>query len=136
MRAAILLSALLVGGCTLIDQRSFETPGSTPAPASLAVPAASRPLAISDAAAGWPARLAATARDAAIRDPALRFDLLAPVPLGGTAAGRGAARARGEVLLQQAATALEAAGIDAARIRLGLRGDPGTPGPLVELYAR
>ncbi|MDE2334811.1 MAG: hypothetical protein KGK10_09780 [Rhodospirillales bacterium] len=136
MRAAWLLSAFLLAGCALIDQRTFEARRSVPASAALTAGAASRPLAISDGSAGWPARLAAVARDASIRDPAVRFDLLARVPLGGTQAARAAARARQEGQLQQAATALEAVGIDASRIRLGLRGDPGNPGALIELYAR
>ena len=59
-----------------------------------------------------------------------------PVLLAGTEAARAAFRARQEQNLEQAATALEATGIDASRIRLGLRGDPGSPAARVELYAR
>ena len=136
MRAAMLLAAFLLAGCTLVDQRTFETHRSAPAPAALAARAASHPLAISDGAPGWPARLAVTAHDAELRDPALRFDLIAPVPLVGTEAARATFRARQEQNLEQAATALEATGIDASRIRLGLRGDPGSPAARVELYAR
>lgn len=136
MRAAMVLAAFLLAGCTLVDQRSFEAHRSTPAPGSLAAPAATRPIAISDGADGWPARLAGTARDAATRDPGQHFDLVAPVPLEGTEASRAAFRARQEANLEQAATALAAAGIDPSHIRLGLRGDPGAPAPEVELYAR
>jgi hypothetical protein len=136
MRAAMVLAAGLLAGCTLIDQRTFETHQSTPAQASLAAPAAARPIAISDGADGWPARLAGTARDAATRNPGLRFDLVAPVPLAGTEAARTAFRTRQQGNLEQAATALAAAGIDPARIRIGYRGDPGSPAPEVELYAR
>lgn len=136
MRALILLAAFLLAGCTLVDQRSFETHRSAPAQVALAAPAARHPLAISDGASGWPARLAGTARDAATRNPAQRFDLVAPVPLAGSAAARAAFRARQRRHLEQAATALARAGIDPSRIRLGLRGDPGRPAPLVELYAR
>ncbi len=134
--ALILLAACLLGGCTLVDQRTFEIHRSAPAEAALSAPAARHPLAISDGASGWPARLAATARDAATRDPALRFDLVAPVSLVGSETTRAAFRARQLRRLQQAATALAAAGIDPGRIRLGLRGDPGGSAPVVELYAR
>jgi hypothetical protein len=136
MRASLLLAAGLLAGCTLVDQRTFETHRSTPAPASLAVSAAAHPLAISDGAEGWPTRLAASARDAATRDPERRFDLVAPVPLGGTEADRATFRARQDGNLRLAATALAAAGIDPSRIRMGYRGDPGTPAAQVELYAR
>jgi hypothetical protein len=136
MRAAMLLAAGLLAGCTLIDQRTFETHRSTPAQASLAARVATRPIAISDGAPGWPARLAATARDAATRDPGRHFDLVAPVPLTGTEAARAAFRARQQANLEQAATALAAAGIDPVRIRIGYRGDPGSPAPQVELFAR
>ena len=136
MRALVLLAAFLLTGCTLVDQRSFETHRSVPAPVALTAPAARHPLAISDGAPGWPARLAGTARDAATRDPAQRFDLVAPVPLAGSEASRAAFRARQRRHLAQAATALAKAGIDPNRIRLALRGDPGRPAPLVELYLR
>ncbi len=136
MRVAMLLAAGLLAGCTLVDQRTFETHRSAPAAAALVARAASHPLAISDGAPGWPARLAASAHDAELRAPTSRFDLVAPVPLAGAEATRAAFRVRQEQNLEQAATALEAAGIDAARIRLGLRGDPGSPAPRVELYAR
>lgn len=136
MRVVMLLAAGVLAGCTLVDQRTFESHRSAPAPAALVARAASRPLAISDGAPGWPARLAASAHDAELRAPTLRFDLVAPVPFAGTAAARAAFRARQEQNLEQAAIALEAAGIDAGRIRLGLRGDPGSPAARIELYAR
>jgi hypothetical protein len=136
MRACLLLAAGLLAGCTLVDQRTFETHRSTPAPASLSAPVAARPIAISDGAEGWPARLGTAARDAATRDPDRRFDLVAPVPLAGTEATRADFRARQDDNLRLAATALAAAGIDPSHIRMGYRGDPGAPAGQVELYAR
>ena len=139
MRWCRLLVLVLLAGCTLIDQRSFETRRSAPdAAADTAAPVApaAPPLAIADGAPGWPERLAAIARDAATRDPSCRFDLVAPVPLAGDAAQRAAFRARQAANLQQAAAALAAAGIAPGHIRLALRGDPGQPAPWVELQRR
>lgn len=136
MRVAALLAVGLLAGCALVDRRTFEGPRSQPAAAALAARPAQPPLAISDGAPGWPQRLAAIARDAATRNPQARFDLMAPVPLAQDETAQAAFRAKDEGNLQQAATALAAAGIDPGRIRLGLVGDSGAPAPVVRLYAR
>jgi hypothetical protein len=157
--------ALLLGGCTLVDQRTFQPRAAKPGAAELAAvrpdetplltvrlgapllgepggpsygQALDRAINLSEDRAGIdlgsPAAEAVRAGQA--RNPDAVFDVLALVPTRAAPAeqDRRVTQAGADALT--VANSLAAAGVPPARLRLGLRGDPGNPPREVRVYAR
>jgi hypothetical protein len=164
-RLAAASLALLLGGCTLVDQRTFQPRPAQPGAAELAaarpddtplltvrlgIPLLGEPtgpsfgqtldraITLSEDRAGLdlgsPAADAVRAGQA--RNPDAVFDVLALVPTRAPPAEQDRRVAQASVDALTVANALAAAGVPPARLRLGLRGDPGTPPREVRVYAR
>lgn len=157
--------AVLLGGCTLVDQRTFQPRAAQPGAAEIAVAplpevplltvrlgaprlgetagpsfgqALDRAINLSEDRAGIdlgsPAAQAVQAGQA--RNPQAVFDVLALVPTRAAPAEQDRRVAQASADALTVAGALAAAGVPPARLRLGLRGDPGTPPREVRVYAR
>jgi hypothetical protein len=142
---ALLLAVILLGGCRLIDQRTFQRAGAAPTPAelqrsaTLAAARAARPLiriAPGQLDHDWRPDLLTAVRDALLRDPNAAFDIITPIP---TARGPDAQRAavlQGSADARAVADVIQADGVDAQRLHIGARGDAGTPGRVVMVFLR
>ncbi len=126
---------LALAGCKLIDQRTFA-----PAPdASTTAPDKREPLITVQPGTALPTYanvLASAVRQAEARDPAVQFDVIALVPRQGGLAEQVRAADSGRAGSVEVARALMAAGVDAGRIHLGARPDPGARTPQVRVYLR
>jgi hypothetical protein len=141
MRPALAALALLplLAACTLVDQRTFEPAAAAPGAEELArataqaAPVASIRL---DQAADWRPALAETARAAAQRRPEAGFDIHALVPTQAPPAEQDRRVAQAIQDARAVAEAMAAAGLPPDRLRLGLRGDPGSPAREVRVFQR
>ncbi len=141
------LPALLAAlpGCRLVDQRTFERAGLTPARPQLAASDfASRaqplpPLAVVRFGANdddWRGPLVAAARAAQARRADVQFDVVSPIPLAAPPAVQDEAARTGAGDAATVALALQADGVAPEAIHLGQRGDRGNPPRQVEVYVR
>lgn len=129
----LLALALPLAGCHLIDQTDFDPkPPPVAAPPPIPDPETRAALVTIDYATATPdyrAALAAAIQAAESRRPNLLYDVVAVV---GTAAEAPAARVRAA----EAMTVIEAQGVVASRIQLGLAIEPGRKVPRVRVYLR
>jgi hypothetical protein len=129
--AALLL--LAPAGCHLLDQTDFEPKlRAKPPPPPVPNPETRAALVTIDYAEAEPdyrAALATAIQAAETKRPGTLYDVVAVV---GDAAGAAAGRARAAEIM----TAIEADGIIAPRIQLGLALDPGRKIPQVRVYLR
>ncbi len=163
--APLALAALLLGGCTLVDQRTFQRraqqPGEGEASRVMAaetplltirmgVPPLGEPTGASIGAAmdrainigqdqggvDFGPPVAEAVRAAQARKPDVVFDIFAVVPTEATPAEQDRRVAQGSADAGRVANAFLAAGVPATRLRLGLRGDPGQPPREVLVFVR
>jgi predicted hotdog family 3-hydroxylacyl-ACP dehydratase len=127
------LAMLLLTGCHLIDQTDFAPKQAVkPRPPPIADPDTRPALVTIEYAKANPdyaAALDGAIKAAETRRPGLLYDVVAVVA---NAADAPTARTRAADVM----TGIEAAGVIPARIRLGLRLDPGRKIPQVRVYLR
>ena len=124
-RALIAALAVLVTGCTLVDQRTFRSAGAQAGADELArasLPAL--PLIvvrfdapIDQAAITQAVELAQARREAAV------FDVIAPIPASASREAQAAAMAQGRADAERVASALAEAGAPRGRIEIGARAE-------------
>jgi hypothetical protein len=127
----LLFVFLVLSGCTLIDQRSFQI--STPKPETTVAALPPLPLVVirfDQPDLNFRTALAEAVQAAQFRKPDVAFDVITPVPLGGAPTDQGRADA------QLVANALAAEGVLPDRVHVGLRGDPGNPAREIRVYVR
>ncbi len=134
-----LLAALLgLGGCKLIDQRTFERTPQAPSPAALNTPALPPlPLARLQPAnpdSDWRARVDGIVQQVLARNPDAQFDLLTPIPTSASRKIQDGYQRAGTEDAQAVATAMQEDRVDAAHITIGFQGDPGTPTREVRVF--
>ena len=132
--ALVLMLAMVAGGCTLVDQRSFRPAGLAPErpPAGDGLPL----VAVRMDGGPFRAELAEAVQAAQQRRPDAAFDVLALVPSTAAPAEQDRRVAEAVRDARIVAEAMGAAGVPAERIRLGLRGDPGAPAREVRVLLR
>lgn len=147
--AAGSLAAAPLGGCRLIDQRSFESGGAAPSSAALArsadlaaglgMASSARPLARvypDDPGHDWKPDVLAAVRDALVRDPDASFDVVTPIPTARSPERQREAVAIGAADAAAVAGVIEADGVAADHISLAARGDDGDPPREVMVFLR
>ena len=139
--AALLVPLLVaVAGCTLVDQRTFQRAAPGPAAAEIArAKAPALPLVsirLDQPGADYRPALAEAVQAAQQRKPDVTFDVLAMVPSQATAGEQDRRAGEAAQDAREVAAAMVAVGIPQDRMRLGLRGDPGTPPREVRIYVR
>ncbi len=150
MRVATLPLALMcvaLGGCKLIDQRSFEPRATAPSSGQVArssqvaatrlVPAL--PLVSvfpGDLEHDWRPDVAAAVRAALVRRPDAAFDIVTPIPTARGPDAQRAAMLTGSADAAAVAAVMQAEGIPAERLHLGARGDAGNPRRDVLVFVR
>lgn len=143
LRAALpaaLLAAFALGGCRLVDQRTFQSDAAGPRGAQLAraslppLPLAVIGFTVPDL--DWRPAVRAAVQAAESRKPGVAFDVVAPIPTGVGQDAQDAAVAVAQADAQLVARELQSDGVPPERITLRLQGDPGAPGREVRLYAR
>ena len=140
-RRAALLLALILPGCTLIDQRTFERDGAGPDAAAITRSAASPKLPLvtirfDDPDADFRPALADAIDAAQSAKPSVEFDVVAPIPTKATQAVQDRFAAQGKTDTATVAEAFGYAGILLDRVHVGLRGDPGDPPREVLVFVR
>ena len=138
---AVLLSMTLLGGCTLIDQRTFNPmAGAKPAPPLPPPgPAPAPPLVTIDF--GRPNPDYTTALQQAVdqarsRKPDVQFDVVTVVPNTGTPENQVAAATALTADAREVARRIEANGVDDDHIHLLARAQIGVPTRRIEIYVR
>ena len=138
MRHALVAATLiLLAGCTLVDQRSFQPTAAVPGAVEIArarTPAL--PLVTIRMDQEYRAALAEAVQAAQQRKPDVTFDIQALVPLQAPPAEQDRRIAEASQDAQAVATAIGAAGISSDRLHLGLLGDAGSPAREVRVYVR
>jgi len=140
-RAGSALAVLaLLGGCKLIDQRTFERAPTGPAAAQLARPDLP-PLPLltinpSKPDADWRTALADAVLAAGARKPDVSFEVVTPIPTSAKQPVQDDYARNGQADAQVVATALQSDGVLPERISLRFQGDPGAPAREVRLYVR
>ncbi len=138
--ARALLAASCLGGCKLVDQRTFEAKGATPSAAQLAqpslpaLPALTVSFAVPDA--DWRPSVRQAVLGAEAHNPDARFDVMVPFPTTGTPQVQQRYLSDGQRNGELVAREMQADGVPPERISLGFRGDPGAPAPDVRIYVR
>jgi hypothetical protein len=140
LRPILLAAMLALGGCRLIDQRTFERTPETPNAAALAHPVlpplpAAR-LRPADPSADWRTVLDDAVLRATAHNPDARFELLTPVPTSASRDEQDRFAREGAQDAQTVAAALQEDRVDPSRITIGYVGDPGHPVREVRLYIR
>jgi hypothetical protein len=131
---------VLLCGCTLVDQRTFQ--GKARAPDADGVARASLPplpfvtIRMDDPDADFRPELAEAVEAAQAKKPDVEFDVLAPYPTSATAAVQEQFTRNGQADTQTIATALGYDGVSLDRVHIGFRGDAGTPPREVRIYVR
>ncbi len=138
IRALIVALAALVGGCTLVDQRSFrsaEAQAGADEMARAVLPAL--PLIvvrfdapIDQAAIAQAVELAQARRAGAV------FEVIVPIAAGAARAVQEAALAQGRADAELVASALAGAGAPRGRIEIGARADGGVSVREIRVYVR
>ncbi len=143
--AALLLTTLLLLGCRLVDQRTFERAGLYPGAAQLhradfALRALPPPplvtIRFGAANTGWQEALIAASRDARARKADVTFDIVTPIPVKASLDIQDQAQKSGAKDAAAVAAVLQGDGVSADQIRIGSRGDPGQPPREIEVYVR
>ena len=139
MLALLAVAPLALGGCRLIDQRTFERAPVAPTPAALGQTALPPlPLARLQPASDptWRTQLDGILLGVMAHDPQAHFDLLTPFPSTATRAVQDRFERDGTADAQTVATALQEDRVDISHITIGLQGDAGKPAREVRLYVR
>ena len=127
---------LLLGGCTLVDQRTFRR---TSAPDTAAVrPLPALPLIVirfDHPDDDYGPALATAVQDAQVRNPTASFDVLTPIPTKAPPEEQRKYIEQGSEDATVVGRNLQEIGGDADRVRLGFRGDDGSPPREVRVYA-
>lgn len=129
---------LALGGCRLIDQRTFERAPQGPTPAALARPVLP-PLPLVRLQPSndpdWRTQLDTAVQAVLARNPDAHFDLLTPIPVKAKRDVQDGFAHAGTFDAQMVAKALEDDRIDPTHITIGFQGDAGSPTREVRLYA-
>ena len=137
---ALLAALLALGGCKMIDQRTFQRTPAAPSPAalsrSLLAPLPIARLQPASPESGWRAQLDAAVREALARNPDTHFDVMTPIPTAASRTIQDGYERAGTLDAQTVAAALQQDGVDAAHITIGFQGDGGKPAREVRLYTR
>ncbi len=138
LRISAALCAVLLAGCTLVDQRSFNPQAGLPAkPPQPPGPAAIVPLVTIDLAKANPdyaASLRQAVADAVRRKPNVQFDIVSVVPATGTPAQQVAAATGITGDARAIARAINADGVDDGNIHLSARSDSGVTARQVQVF--
>lgn len=141
MRIPVAVVALgLLAGCTLVDQRTFQT--AAPAPGASEIERARAPslplvsIRMDQRDLDYRPALAEAVQAAQQRKADATFDVLAMVPMQATAGEQDRRVAVAAEDARAVATAMGAAGVASDRLHLGLRGDAGVPAREVRVYVR
>jgi hypothetical protein len=140
LRVAIVAALLLLAGCKLVDQRTFEPTPTAPTAASLKRPDLPRlPLltisfAIPDA--DWQPSVHEAVHTAEDHKPGVRFAVVTPVPTSASREVQDTFTKQGRDDATMVAEEIEASGVPPERITIGLRGDSGSPARQVQIYAQ
>jgi len=133
-------AALALGGCRLIDQRTFERTPTAPTAAQLARPdLPGKPVATVDFAdpnADWRPAVHEAVRAAEAHTPNVRIILVTPVPTAQPRQKQDQFVRQGQQDAAMVAQEVQAAGVPPERITLMLRGDAGSPRRQVAIFAR
>ena len=137
----MLLCVALLGGCTLIDQRTFERAGAGPDAVDVArakglpaLPLVTVRFDNPDADINPVIVQAVEAAQAIKRD--VDFDVVAPIPTKATQAVQDAFARQGAIDTARVANAFGYAGVLLDHVHIGYRGDPGNPPREVLVYVR
>jgi hypothetical protein len=142
MRQVLAVAVLLLGGCTLVDQRTFQSAAAAAVPGAAEIARARAPvlplvsIRMDQPDFDYRPALAEAVQAAQQRKPDVTFDVVALVP---TQVAPAEQDRRVVVAAQDAravATAMGAAGVASDRLHLGLRGDAGVPAREVRVYVR
>ena len=131
---------LLLAGCTLIDQRTFNPNAGVPAKAAVAPgPAPALPLLTVDYAKPNPdyaAALHQAVTEAVSRKPDVQFDVVTVVPATGTPAEQVAAASGLTPDARQIARGINQDGVDDGNIHLSARADVAATTRQVQVFVR
>jgi hypothetical protein len=136
--ASVPLLGSLTGGCTLIDQRTFNPqagmPPVIPVPPG---PAAPPPLITIDFGHPNPdytVMVRQAVEQAVARKPDVQFDVTTVVPAIGTAADQAAAASALTADAREIARVISADGVDDDRVHLSARAEPGLTSRQVQVF--
>lgn len=140
----LLLAPLLMalGGCTLIDQRTFAPEPDMPAPsliAGAAMPETRVPLVTiryETASPAYEGPLNAAVKAAESQRPNLEYDVVAVIPRVRTPDGQAAQISAGQTDAAEVMRAIVSTGIQDNRVRLFARIDPNADTREVRIYVR
>ena len=139
-RITVPLCAVLLAGCTLIDQRTFNPQAGVPAkPPAAPGPPAIVPLVTINLAKAIPdyaASLHQSVANALARKPDVQFDVVSVVPAAGTPAEQVAAATGITADARAIARAINADGVDDGNIHLSARSDAGVTAREVQVFVR
>ncbi len=143
MRVLLLLlcPAVALGGCTLIDQRTFERAGRAPDQASLARAGSLPPLPLLTIRFDNPdidiQPVVTQAAEAVLtRKADADYDVVTPIPTNATPAVQQTFATLGQQDSAAVVQALGYAGVSLDRVHVGYRGDPGSPAREVDVFVR
>ena len=129
----------MLGGCTLIDQRTFRRTSAPDPAASAPRPLPALPLIVirfDRPDDDYRPALETAVQDAQVRNPAVSFDVLTPIPTKATPEVQRTYIAQGSEDAKTVGRNLQEIGVDADRVHLGFRGDDGSPPREVRVYVR
>ncbi len=136
----LLLSLLLLSGCALVDQRTFNPQAGLPAkPPPVPGPPPILPLVTVDFARPNPdyaASLRQAVLDAVARKPTVQFDVVTVVPAIGTTAEQATAATGLTPDAREVARFISREGVDDERIHLLARADAGVATRQVQVFVR
>jgi hypothetical protein len=136
----VLLTALALAGCTLIDQRTFERSGKSPEAADLA--RANLPklplltIRFDNADVDFQGSVNEAVEAAQAVKPDCDFDVVFPIPTSATEQVQDKFTQLGAEDTAKVVTALGYAGVSMDHVHVGYRGDAGAPPVEVSLYVR
>ncbi len=138
--ASLALVLLLGGGCTLVDQRTFNPQaGARPKPPAPTGPAPAPPLVTVDFGQPDPQYAAAlhqAVAEALARKPDVQFDVVTVVPGTGTTEQQVAAASGITGNAREIARAINSDGVDDDRIHLQARSDASVTTRQVQVFVR
>ncbi len=135
-----LAALLLLAGCKLVDQRTFERTATTPTPADLSRAALPKlpllTIAFTIPDADWRPAVRDAVRAAEARKRDVAFSVVTPIPTMQSRDAQDVFIKQGQQDATQVAQELHLNGIPSDRITIGFRGDPGAPAREVRVYAQ
>ena len=139
VRPFVLALLLALGGCTLIDQRSFErTPQAPAADAASQAALPARALLTIRFGDGedWHPALQQAVEAAQGRKPGVAFEVAATVAIGATPAKQDQMLRQGAADATDIANGLLALGVAPDKVHVAVRGDAGNPPREVRVYVK